>query len=110
MTVIVSFSLPEHICAALAAEAGRMRRSRSFIVAEAVTQYLAGRQKDAFDAARDQTLREGLALPPAERVRLAEELWQEFERGHPLARPWTASFETIDEYDHWRRTARQRPA
>ena len=44
VTVIVSFSLPEHICAALAAEAGRMRRSRSFIVAEAVTQYLAGRQ------------------------------------------------------------------
>ena len=106
---ILSVSLPGEVRATLDAEARRQRRSRSFVVAEAIRAYLAQRDRDVFTAARDRTLREGLALTPAERVRLAEQLWREFARGRTPTAPWTASFDTFDEYEAWRRRGETGP-
>lgn len=102
MTVITSVSMPEELRAALDEEAERQRRSRSFVVAEAVREYLVRRERAAFDDARLETLREGLALTPGARLELAEELWLEFARGRPASEPWTATFETFGEYERWR--------
>ena len=99
---ILSISIPAALRTTLDAEARRQRRSRSFVVSEAVSTYIAQRGHDAFAAARDRTLREGLALSPAERVRLSEELWREFSRGRKPARAWTASFDTFADYERWR--------
>jgi predicted transcriptional regulator len=103
MATILSFSLPAELRAALDAEAKRLRRSRSFVVVEAIQEYLARQEGAAFAAARDRTLREGLTLSPADRVRLAEELWQDFARGRRPTEPWTAGFDTFDDYETWRR-------
>ncbi|MBI4500946.1 MAG: ribbon-helix-helix protein, CopG family [Gemmatimonadetes bacterium] len=103
MTTILSVSLPDELRDALDAEAERRKRSRSFVVAEAVRQYIARQDRDVFRDARDQTLRENLALSPADRVRLSEELWNEFARGRPLTRPVAASFDTFEQYEQWQR-------
>jgi predicted transcriptional regulator len=108
MTTILSISLPEELRAALDAASARERRSRSFVVAEAVRAYLAHQERQAFDDARTRTLREGLALTPAARLRLAEELWQEFAHGRKLAKPFSASFDTFGEYEEWRRRGGER--
>ena len=100
---ILSISLPSDLRARLDAEAARERRSRSFVVAEAVREYLDRRDQGAFDQARDRTLRDGLALSPAERLRLSEELWRELARGREPAGGWTAAFDTFEEYERWRR-------
>jgi len=103
MTTITSISMPDELRAALDLEADRQRRSRSFVVAEAVREYLVRQERAAFDEARLRTLRDGLALTPEGRLELAEELWLEFARGRPTSEPWTATFETFDEYEEWRR-------
>jgi predicted transcriptional regulator len=110
VTTILSISLPAELRSALDAEAKRQRRSRSFVVAEAVREYLVSQDREAFAAARDRTLREGLALSAADRVRLAEELWKDFARGREPAKPWTATFDTFDQYEQWRRGGGQRTA
>lgn len=104
---ILSISLPTDLRAQLDAEAGRSRRSRSFLVAEAVREYLGRQDRRSFGEARERTLREGLALSPAERLRLSEELWRELARGREVAVPWTAAFDTFDEYERWRRRGAQ---
>ena len=48
-------------------------------------------------------MRDGLALSPAERLRLSEELWLELARGREPAAGWTAAFDTFEEYERWRR-------
>ena len=103
MTTILSVSLPADLRSTLDAEAKRQRRSRSFVVAEAVREYLARQGRAAFAEARERTLREGLALAPAARLKLAEDLWQELARGRKPGPPWTATFNTFEEYDRWRR-------
>ena len=108
MTTILSVSLPADLRSTLDAEAKRQRRSRSFVVAEAVRDYVARQQRDAFTEARTRTLREGLALAPAARLQLAEDLWQEFARGRKPGKPWTAAFNTFDEYERWRRQGAER--
>ena len=110
MTTILSVSLPADLRSTLDAEAKRQRRSRSFVVADAIREYVARQERDAFTAARDRTLREGLALAPAERLQLAEDLWQEFARGRKPGQPWTATFNTFEEYDRWRRQGGERVA
>jgi len=110
MTRIVSVSLPAELQSTFDAEAKRQRRSRSFVVAEAVRDYVARQQHQAFTEARERTLREGLALAPAARLQLAEELWQELARGRKPTKPWTATFDTFDEYERWRRAAGERAA
>src|SRR5687768_7891744 len=102
MATILSVSIPPGLRTRLDAEAKRQRRSRSFVVAEAVREYLARRQDAAFDLARGRTLREGLALSPAQRVQLAEELWADLTRGRRPAKPFTAVFETFEQYQRWR--------
>jgi predicted transcriptional regulator len=104
MTTILSVSLPDDLRVQLDAEAKRQQRTRSFVVAEAVRAYLAGADRDAFTSARDRTLREALALSPADRVRLSESLWREFARHRPQTTGWTASFNTFAEYEEWRRS------
>ncbi len=103
MTTITSVSLPDDLRAALDVEAERQRRTRSSVVAEAISEYLARRQRDEFDDARLRTLREGLDLAPEARLDLTEELWREFARGRPPSEPWAATFATFDEYERWRR-------
>ena len=103
MTTILSVSLPGDLRSALDAEARRQRRSRSFVVAEAIRDYVARQQRLAFAEARERTLREGLSLSPAARLELAEELWQEFARGRKPTKPWTAAFDTFADYERWRR-------
>jgi predicted transcriptional regulator len=103
VTKIVSVSLPADVRSALNAEAKRQGRSRSFVVAEAIREYVGSRERKAFADARERTLRDGLALTPAERVRLVEELWNELTRGRKPAKPWTAAFDTFEKYDRWRR-------
>lgn len=103
MATILSISLPDELRKRLDAEAKRRQRSRSFVVAEAIRGYLAGREQDAFARGRERTLREGLAMSPAERVKLSEELWREFTWGRGPAVPWTAAFDTFEQYDAWRR-------
>lgn len=100
---ILSISLPADLRAELDAEAERSRRSRSFVVAEAVREYLGRRDRQDFSEARERTLRQGLALSPSERLRLSEELWGELARGREVTAPWTAAFDTFDEYERWRR-------
>jgi predicted transcriptional regulator len=103
LATILSISLPAQLRASLDAEAKRQRRSRSFVVAEAIQDYLSRAERDAFALARERTLREGLALSPADRLKLSEELWQEFTRGRQPVKPWTVAFDTFDQYEQWRR-------
>lgn len=103
MATILSISLPAELRKRLDGEAKRQRRSRSFVVAEAIQEYLSRSERDAFALARERTLREGLALSPADRLKLSEELWQDFTRGRKPIQPWTAAFETFDQYERWRR-------
>ena len=65
--------------------------------------YVTRQERDAFTAARERTLREGLALAPAARVQVSEDPWDEFARGRKPAKPWTRTFGTFEEYDQWRR-------
>jgi predicted transcriptional regulator len=102
-TVITSVSLPVRLRKRLDQEARRQRRPRSFVVAEALEAYLAQQGREAFAEGRERTLREALALAPAERVALAESLWRELARGRRRARPWTAGFDTFEAYERWRR-------
>jgi predicted transcriptional regulator len=101
-STILSISLPADLRSRLDAEAKRQRRSRSFLVAEAIREYLSLLDRRSFDAASERTLRDGLALSPGERLKLSEELWQELARGRRVIGPWTAAFETFDEYECWR--------
>jgi predicted transcriptional regulator len=110
MTTIVSVSLTPELLGLLDAEAKRQRRSRSFVVSEAVRDYLSRQDRDAFAAARDRSLKEGLALAPAERLVAAEELWQDLTRGRQPTKPWTAAFNTFEEYEEWRRRGGARVA
>jgi predicted transcriptional regulator len=110
MATIVSVSLPTELRSSLDAEAERQRRPRSFVIAEAVRQYLARQEGRAFDEARERTLRDALALSPAARAQLAEDLWRELARGHKPAGPWSAAFDTFDEYERWRREGGERVA
>lgn len=104
MPIILSVSVPAELRTTLDAEAQRQRRSRSFVVAEAIREYVAHRARAAFAEGRDRTLRDALALSPAERLREAEQLWREFARTHAAGKPWTVSFDTFAEYEHWRRS------
>jgi len=104
MSTILSVSIPSDLRTTLDTEAKRQRRSRSFVVAEAVREYVARQQDVAFAEASERTLREGLALSGPERIALAEQLWQELTLGQHPDRAYTAAFDTFDEYDHWRRT------
>src|SRR5690242_3792016 len=107
-TTILSVSLPAGLRATLDAEARRQKRSRSFVVAEAIRKYVAQQQREAFAEARDRTIGEALALTPAGRVQVAEDLWRDFAQGRRVARPWTATFDTFDEYERWRREGGRR--
>ncbi len=110
MTTILSVSLPAELRAPLDAEAKRQRRSRSFVVGEAIRAYVTRQERDVFADARHRTLREGLALTPADRVRVAEELWHDFARGRTPSKPWTAAFDTFDQYERWRHQGGERAA
>jgi predicted transcriptional regulator len=102
-SVITSISLPARLRKRLDQEAKRQRRARSFVVAQAIEEYLGQRERQTFAEGRERTLREGLALSPAERLMLSEDLWLELTQGRGPAAPWTAAFDTFDHYEQWRR-------
>jgi predicted transcriptional regulator len=103
VATILSISLPAELRKKLDRAAKLQRRSRSFVVAEAIQEYLGRSEREAFAGARERTLREGLALSPGDRLKLSEELWRDLTRGRAPVEPWTASFETFDQYEQWRR-------
>lgn len=79
MKSILSISISPDVRAALDAERHRQRRSRSFVVEEAIRDYLAARQNDALAEGGSRNIREALALSAKERVQLSEELWRELQ-------------------------------
>jgi len=101
MSIILSVSLPAGLRDSLDAEAKRQQRSRSYVVSEAIREYLARRQQSAFAEGGSRTLREALATTAAERIQLSEELWRELEWGRRPARPRAASFDTFDAHERW---------
>lgn len=108
MATILSVSLPPELRSTLDAEVRRQRRPRSAVVADAVRDYVARQQREAFSTAHRQTLRDGLSLTPPARLALSEELWQDFARGQKPVKPWTETFSTFSAYDAWRRAAAER--
>jgi len=105
MSSIISVSLPPALRAQLDEASRRLERSRSQVVAEALRAYLRRQTDDPFAEARDRTLRDALRATPAERLRLSEELWHEFTHGRPRPASFAISFETLDDYEAWRRAA-----
>lgn len=103
---IVSVSLTDIVRDALDTEARRQKRSRSYVVSEAIQEYIDRQRAEQFALAREQTLREGLDLTPAERVKLAEALWRELAWNYKPGAPRAVTFRTFDEYDAWRRQER----
>ncbi len=103
MALIISISLKPELRDQLDVLADREQRSRSYVVSEAIREYIARKDREKFSAARERTLKEGLSLTPAERLRLSEELWSEFSHARKPVAAWKASFRTFDEYDAWRR-------
>jgi predicted transcriptional regulator len=101
MATILSVSIPDDLRAPLDAVAARQRRSRSFVVSEAVRTYIASQTDPAFDEARDETLREGLALSPADRIRLAESINDDLSARKKRHKPFVRGFDTFAEYDEW---------
>ncbi len=101
MPNILSVSVPSDLHEELDAEAARQKRSRSFVVVEAVREYLVAKQRDAFAAGSLQTLRDGLSMAPAERVALSESLWSELARGWQASKPWVIGFDTHAEHQRW---------
>src|SRR2546426_11988795 len=95
MATILSVSVPVELRAALDAEAKRQRRSRSFVVSEAIRAYVASREREAFAAGRDQTLSEALALSPAARLREAEARGEGVARTPQPGQPGTAWGHTL---------------
>lgn len=110
MATILSISVPATLRAQLDREARRQRRSRSWIVTEAVRRYLEARPKPfaevgaSFERGRDLTLLEGLALDYTERAREAERLWEEGWRFAPRREPYVRVFDTIPELEAWQQS------
>ena len=110
MATILSISVPATLRAQLDREARRQRRSRSWIVTEAVRHYLEARPKPfaevgaSFERGRDLTLLEGLALDYTERAREAERLWEEGWRFAPRREPYVRVFDTIAELEAWQQS------
>ena len=108
MAKVVAISFPDDLPKALDKEARRQRRSRSWIVTEAVRRYLDSRPKPyvdvgaSFERGTDLTLLEGLALDYTERAREAEHLWEEGWRFAPSREPFVRVFETEDEIATWK--------
>jgi predicted transcriptional regulator len=94
LTTILSVSLPAGLRDTLD-EAKRQHRSRSYVVAEAIREYIARRRQDAFAEASSRTIREALGMTAAERIQLCEALWRELAWGRRPARPRAASFDTF---------------
>lgn len=109
MTTILSISIPDNLRGPLDAEAARQRRSRSFVVSEAVREYVARRTVHTFEGARDRTLLDGLALTPEGRVHLAESLASELAGLRKPSKPFVLGFKSQTEYDKWRDNGRPVP-
>jgi predicted transcriptional regulator len=110
VTKIISISVPDDLPGALDLEAKRQRRSRSWIVAEAVRKYLESRPAPyvevgaSFERGRDLTLLEGLALDPTERAREAEALWEEAWRHVPSRDPFVLVLDTEAAIAEWKKS------
>lgn len=74
---VVTVSLTEELRQSLANEAKVQKRSRSWIVREALTEYVAKRRDAQFAEARDHLFLDALKQTPAERVKEAESIWNE---------------------------------
>ena len=126
--VRISITLPQDVLAAADREADRLDRSRSWVVAEAVRRHLreagGGRREavaepaaPAYAAAevaeaRRRHLATELALPPAERLRRAEELVRlarEAQRGRGKRggrRHQVIGFDSYEDYYEWKKARR----
>jgi predicted transcriptional regulator len=112
----VTITLPSDLLAAADARARQLDRSRSRVVVEALRTYLAApvvREPGVVYAAREVAearrlhLATELRLPPAERLRRAEELGRlgrAAQRRKP--RQQIIGFDTYEDYYEWKRKAR----
>lgn len=120
----ISITIPDNLVAALDRKAKDLDRSRSWVIAQAVRQFLetpgsAGKPTLAVRepspppyaalevaAARRQHLKTDLALPPAERLRRAEELGRLARRAQRRGvRNQVIGFDSYEDYYEWK-TAR----
>src|SRR5881396_3765018 len=102
MATILSISVPATLRAQLDREARRQRRSRSWIVTEAVRRYLEARPKPFVEVGA--SFERGRDLDYTERAREAERLWEEGWRFAPRREPYVRVFETIAELEAWQRS------
>ncbi len=112
----ITITLPRDLLAAADARAKRLDRSRSWVVAEALREFVTGeptvvREPVARSAVREvadarrRHLATDLRLPPAERLRRAEELGRlarAAQRRGP--RHQIIAFDNYEDYYEWRKT------
>ncbi len=118
----ISITIPGNLVAALDRKAEELDRSRSWVIAEAVRRFLevprsGGKQALAvrepapqpyvaaeIAAARRQHLKTDLALPPAERLRRAEELGRLARRAQRGGvRNQVIGFDSYEDYYEWKK-------
>ena len=97
----IAITLPQEDLAAADQLAATQDRSRSWIIAEAVRQYVAQSAAPALDPSRTEQLRRDLALTPLQRVAAGEEALRMVADGG-AQEPRT--FPTYDAFQAWLRT------
>jgi len=118
----ISATIPDDLVAAADQRATRLDRSRSWVIAEALRQYLAragplpepgGQPQDPHAAgliapiglgpSRLEQLRADLRLSPEERVKEAERTFRLSRRGPQPSRQPVIAFESFEDYLEWDR-------
>ncbi|MGQ0648903.1 MAG: hypothetical protein ACT4P7_15200 [Gemmatimonadaceae bacterium] len=103
----IAITLPKPDLVAADRLATRFDRSRSWIVAEAIRQYVASQAaaeaSSALGASRSAQLRRDLTLTPEQRVREAEETLRLSERTSSVRPQAPQTFESYDAFLDWKR-------
>jgi len=114
----ISITLPREVVAAADRRAAELDRPRSWVVVAALRAYLsrpAGEGNRVAEAtpppyevrqvadARRRHLESDLSLPPAERLRRAEELGRLARRGKGTRRHQIIGFDTYEDFHEWKK-------
>ena len=117
----ISATIPEDVLAAADRKAEELDRSRSWVIAEALRQYVAAggaravrepavTYRPGLGSSRQAQLEADLALTPEERVRAAEQvLALDAARGRARQQDRLITFDTYDDYLAWDKQDRIRP-
>ncbi len=108
----IAITMPAEDLAAADRLAAEQDRSRSWIVAEAVRQYVTAQRSEGaappLDASRSEQLRRDLALSPTNRIRAAEE-GVHIVGPHTTAAQEPLTFPSFDAFLAWSRQRRSAP-